>query len=648
MKYNKLEYLRLGSIRPEGFLKEQLQRNKDGLGGHLDELEPGMIRDPFISRSYVKAWVDGNQEGWGAEISGNYHTGLMGLAYTLGDDELIAKASLWAERLLSKRREDGYLGTYGEQGANIYDDYNAWGTACGMRALLLYYEATGKEEAFDAVYRCMLWFCDKWRGERKTLYAGIYITEVMVRCYMKTKDERLIDFCREYYDFLDKKAIFFNSISKYLSGKMPYNSHHTAGLCSQVQLPALLYMATGEQRYLEASRKVVSTLRARCMQLTGGAVCNTEYLAPPGAVNETEYCAFTFLNAAYSALAMVTGEAFWGDCMEEIFYNGAQGARKKDERAIAYMSAPNQIYATERSSPIFSDMQVYAPCYPTSCCPVNSVLILPDFVRSMAFAGVHGAKELFLTLYGPCSIDTDWIKLDESTAYPFGGTVRFKVREADGVSLRFKLPRWQCGWSLTLGGKTVDATVNDGFIVPSVTFNTGDEITLTFQRQVEIIKVDDTDGASKYPIAFKYGALLFSLPINENWIKIQGRPMTPLPEEWSWYDVEPLITDDPSIDSHDVLGYRKEIISWNVSVDEKLTADKIGVVEQEIAGYPWENPPIKLTLPAFKSPDAFPPYLSKNVEPYCAKQPVTHPVQCELVPYGCTNLRISYFPRADV
>ena len=40
MNYSKLFPLPLGSITAEGFLKEQLTRNKNGMGGHLDEIEP--------------------------------------------------------------------------------------------------------------------------------------------------------------------------------------------------------------------------------------------------------------------------------------------------------------------------------------------------------------------------------------------------------------------------------------------------------------------------------------------------------------------------------------------------------------------------------------------------------------------------------
>ena len=70
--YAKCETLPLGAVKAGGFLKEQLRRSKDGMGGHLPEIEPGMIADPYVHKTYVKQGGDGDQSGWGAEISGNY------------------------------------------------------------------------------------------------------------------------------------------------------------------------------------------------------------------------------------------------------------------------------------------------------------------------------------------------------------------------------------------------------------------------------------------------------------------------------------------------------------------------------------------------------------------------------------------------
>ncbi len=137
-------------------MKEQLIRNKEGMGGHLDELEPDMIANPFINKTPVKRWEPDDLDGWGGEISANYWTGVIELAYTLKDDELIKKATEWVDKMLKNQCENGYLGTYNEPDAKIHDDFNAHSTTCAMRGLLAFYEATGRKRCFEAVHRCML------------------------------------------------------------------------------------------------------------------------------------------------------------------------------------------------------------------------------------------------------------------------------------------------------------------------------------------------------------------------------------------------------------------------------------------------------------------------------------------------------------
>ncbi len=130
--YSRLSRLPLGAVRPAGWMKEQLRRMIDGMGGHLDELEPGMIGTPYTTRESYEGWGKARRAGWGAEISGNYWWGLIELAYTSGDAAMIAKAERWVEAVLRNQREDGYLGTYtGED--DFFDDYNAWGTSCAFR-----------------------------------------------------------------------------------------------------------------------------------------------------------------------------------------------------------------------------------------------------------------------------------------------------------------------------------------------------------------------------------------------------------------------------------------------------------------------------------------------------------------------------------
>ncbi len=641
--YAKRRTLPLGAVKAEGFLKEQLERSRDGMGGHLPEIEPGMIADPYIRKTYVKRWGAHDQSGWGAEISGNYYAGMIQLAFTLDDEGLKRKAEEWVDALLEKQREDGYLGTYTEPDAPIYDDYNAWGTACGMRALLFYYEATGRRDVFDAVYRCMLWFADKWAGERKTCYAGSLIMEPVLYCYRETGDERLLRFAEDYSDFLEKHTMFRNSYRDFLDPKLHYNSNHTAAYGVSVRLPALLYAATGKGIYLDASENGVKKLMERGVQLSGGPVSVSEYVGPVGAVNETEYCSFAFFNSSYIALGAVTGKSVYGDYMEQMVYNGAQGAKKKDERAIAYLSAPNQIFATVNSSSAVRDMQIYAPCYPVSCCPVNSVAVVPEFVRGMASTDAEG--NLYLNAYGPCSISFGGWSVEETTLYPFRHEITLDIAHTGPGRLFCRIPVWARGAKLTQNGVTraAEADENGYFAVDG----TGRAV-LTFEADVEVVHVDDRDAAGKLPLAFRWGALLFALPIETVWKPFYPATETPLTKEWPWYSAEPVKPAVDCADAHERLGLVRDRFPWSAAVDEKLTADDVTLEFGGTDGYPWEKPFVKLRVPAYHAPFLCAPYAGRTFEPFGDRQEVTEPTELTHVPFGTTNLRISYFPRADV
>ncbi len=645
MYYGKLSALPLGSITAEGFLREQLERSKNGMGGHLDEIEPGMIANPYINKTYVKRWGKGDQSGWGAELSGNYWTGLILLAFTLNDSELKAKAETWVNGVLTHRRPDGYLGTYYEPDAKIHEDFNAWGTACGMRALLYYYEATGRQEVFDAAYQCMLWFCDKWAGDHKTFYAGSFISVPMMYCYHKTGDKRLLDFCVDYQRFACAHDYTRMSYKSLLEDELIYNSEHTAGYGSLVYIPALIYSGNGNTEYLKASENGIRKVRSKAMNASGGPTGVVEYLAPVGSVAETEYCSFTYYNAAYSVLSAITGEAKFGDYAEQLVYNGAQGARKKDERVIAYLSAPNQVYATDISSNDSVDMQVYSPCYPVACCPANSVILMPDFIRGMALTDDTGA--LYLTAYGPCTIKHNNMTAQVKTLYPFRNEISIDMT-GNGV-LYCKNPVWSKGTTVTVDGKPYSAAADqNGFIRLDLTGAEHHHIELSFKAEIEVLHIDDSDGSGKHPLAFRYGALLFSLPIQEKWEPYYPETETPLEKDWPWFKVKPVFEEAPTDDAYLRLQLRRDRIYWNVAVDENLKAEDIQVEYTDTNGYVWSEPQVIMKIPAYKTPYSCCLYPSKTFEPFGDRQKVTHSLELTLVPYGCTNLRITYFPRADL
>src|SRR6188474_2892505 len=96
--------LPIGSITPKGWLRHQLELERDGMIGHLKEISPWLNFDK-------SAWA--NKEGKGErgwEEMPYWLKGYGDLGYVLHDNAIIAEAKRWIEAAMSSQREDGWFG----------------------------------------------------------------------------------------------------------------------------------------------------------------------------------------------------------------------------------------------------------------------------------------------------------------------------------------------------------------------------------------------------------------------------------------------------------------------------------------------------------------------------------------------------------
>ncbi len=646
MYYGKLLPLACGKITARGWLKEQLERSKNGMGGNLYKLEPAMLYDPYVKKiTKVKDW--GCPSAWGAEISGNYWYGLICLAFTLPDKELQRVAGEWVNKVLAVQKEDGYLGTYTEQD-DFREDYNAWGNYCGMRALTLYAEATGREDVFNAVYRGLLWFChtDKWHY---TDYYGHMILRLMYYYYRRTGDQDLLGFCRGYEEWLNdpEKDAFRNGINASSDDDLFYNQNHVGVIVNGPSRLAAGYLADGDPAKLFAAVHAIEKLHKKCLMVNGAVSGTGEWLSPRSATAESETCNATIISSTYAVLAAATGKAVYGDYIENVVYNVAQGARKKDEKAVTYFTAPNQLCATDHSCWGHDPHGMFAPAFRTSCCSVNSVVIMPEFVKNAVMTDNN--EDLRFLSYCPVAVEHKNATVEVETLYPFREQLTLRIKTRDGkpadFSIYLRFPKWCEKMELGDDGEIILSADEDGFVKLSGPFADGKIIKIRLEMLAHVVEMDDTDGADKHPLSVVRGPLCFCLPVKETWIdKGNGYAYTKLPEGWSWYEVQKTCEGPKrraSFSLHDSH-------TWNFAATRESLEENLEVTEEVIGGYVWENPPVSISVNGWHAPYLYADYTPRTNEPYGKTVPVSFKKRVKLIPYGCTALRITCFPKADL
>src|SRR4051794_24517574 len=92
--------LPLGSIRPRGWLRNQLEIQANSLGGHLDETWADVGPD--------SGWLGGTGESW--ERGPYFLDGLLPLAYLLEDARVEAKAQKYVDWTLNNQQGNGMIG----------------------------------------------------------------------------------------------------------------------------------------------------------------------------------------------------------------------------------------------------------------------------------------------------------------------------------------------------------------------------------------------------------------------------------------------------------------------------------------------------------------------------------------------------------
>ncbi|HNV99648.1 MAG TPA: glycoside hydrolase family 127 protein, partial [Chitinophagales bacterium] len=164
--------LPFGSIKPEGWLKAQMQADLEGFVGNLDSIVPDLMYDPIYGEGRIHKntgvkELGNNKEGdaagdeqykwWNSETQSNWWDGYIRNVLMLGDTTGFERVNQYVTRMLATQDSDGYLGIYDKELRYHFESENGelWAKATLYRGLLAYYEYTGDEKVFVAVQRAV-------------------------------------------------------------------------------------------------------------------------------------------------------------------------------------------------------------------------------------------------------------------------------------------------------------------------------------------------------------------------------------------------------------------------------------------------------------------------------------------------------------
>ncbi|OIQ90064.1 Non-reducing end beta-L-arabinofuranosidase [mine drainage metagenome] len=649
--------LPLTAVRPEGWLREYLVHQRNGLTGHLEAAgypfnTVGWAAPRIPDNTSIEAW-------WPYEQNAYWIDGMIRCGILLRDKFLETKARHSLDYVLNHPAPNGYLGPLLDKDTGAI---GRWPQAVFFRALMADYDGTRNPAIPLAMERDFL------AGDHAyTSFRDVVNVEGMLWTYGKTGNPALLHLARKVYNDYNARNPGADTSAEEFMKDAPATGEHGVTYNEIGKLGAILYMYTGDSSALRASESAFRKLDKYHM-LVSGVNVSSERLEPVTTTESAETCDISDHAWSLGYLLMATGNARYADEIERDIFNAAPGGVTSDFKALQYYTAPNQVICTHASSPRTGGSQMsFSPNPGTECCPGNVNRIMPNFASRLWMASRDGG--VAAVMYAPCRLVYELgakrqrCEFNENTHYPFDGEIRLEF-STRGDPVRFplslRIPGWAHNASITVNGTVLHtAAAPDTFVEIDRTFQNGDVITLRFPQHLAL-----EDGPD-HTVSVIRGPLVYSLKIAEDWRRDAGdKRSTP---DFPAYDVYPAS-------------------SWNYAlcVDPSHLADEIEVVNHGYNESPWaeDSAPLELRVPArlvrgwkiieqdkveaehwdvirdpathkvinwvkhgvdvmkgdfkFTPPVPTPEYLLSHLD--------TKVETVTLIPYGCAKLRVTYFP----
>lgn len=624
------------SIHPQRWLKETLERQRDGMALHRDACGYPFNTNLWVGKLPKPQWQGYEQTAY--FIDGIYRAGLL-----LNDPSLLKIGLENIHYVLNHPEPDGHLGPVaadfkmilGPDGvAGPKEAGQQWPFTVFTRAIMAYYEATRDSSVLTALTKHYMTFPVKFGVDTRDVDA----IEGMCWLYWHTGNNDIIQIAERTWKNFVNSSLNGPKNKKIWTLERMTNAEalrgHGVSVSELSKQAALLYLATGKKEYLDAAKGVFKSLK-RDDELADGVLSSDAGLSGKNPDHQHETCVITDYNWSRGYMLMASGNAALADGIERATYNAGYGVITKDFKSLEYYSAPNQVYITQtsnhpkKSGVPFRSLQSYRTDHVPECCTGNIQRTFPTFIGRMWMKSRdNGIAAVF---YGPSSVSTEAginnqpVTIEQQTDYPFQGEINLTIKTKKPVSfpLYLRIPGWVSTVIIKVNGKEINETIKPGtFFKLKRVFSNNDKIIVSFAMPVR------KENSAKGGISILRGPLLYSLKIKERMEKVNN---TPEPTTFPGWNI-----------------YPENAWNYGLEINDEDDLKKFTVQVRSIDSFPWtlKSTPIVIKGSAKKidSWQLVGEHKEMPVLPEKGAKIEGQAESIELVPYGATLIHLSVFP----